>query len=209
MSRGPLFFLGAIFWTVAVAAGFTALMRYDNSPGASGSKTPSIWPPVSRLSRTAGLPTLIVALHPRCPCSRASLANLERAMPQLRGKAQIHLVFVHSAGEEPRDHTDLVQIAKAIPGTDIFQDETGREAELFGTLTSGEALLYSQEGNLLFHGGITFGRSHEGDNPGLSAIVAYIQHGVANRSSTPVFGCALTHTPKRDVAVTQRAGALQ
>jgi hypothetical protein len=209
VSARPLFFVGVFFWIAAVGAGFAALARYDNAPGELGEQIPSRWPPLSHLSRIAGLPTLIVMLHPRCPCSRATLGNLERAMPELQSKTQVHLVFVHPDGQDQRDDTDLLRIAKGIPGTEIFQDQTGREAELFGTLTSGETLLYSREGTLLFHGGITFGRSHEGDNPGLSAIVEFIQHGVANRSSASVFGCALMHLPKHAAAVIHSTGAVQ
>jgi hypothetical protein len=128
-------------------------------------------------------------------------------MPELRDKTQVHLVFVHPEGGERRDDTELLRIAKSIPGTESFQDQTGREAELFGALTSGETLLYSREGALLFHGGITSGRSHEGDNPGLSAIVEFTQHGVASRSSTSVFGCALMRLPKPEAAATYSTGA--
>jgi hypothetical protein len=130
-------------------------------------------------------------------------------MPELQGKTQVHLVFVHHDGEDRRDDADLLRIAKSIPGTEIFQDQTGREAELFGALTSGETLLYSRGGTLVFHGGITFGRSHEGDNTGLSAIVEFVQHGAANRSSTSVFGCALMQLPKPEAAATYSTGAVQ
>jgi hypothetical protein len=209
VSPRPLLFVGAFFWMAVVGAGFAALARYDNAPGALGERTPSRWPPLSRLSRTPGLPNLIVMLHPQCPCSRATLGNLERAMPELQDKTQVHLVFVHRDTEDRRDDNALLRIAKAIPGTEIFQDQAGRETELFGVLTSGETLLYSREGTLLFHGGITFGRSHEGGNPGLSAIVEFIQHGVANRSSTSVFGCALMQLPKHQATVNHSTGAVQ
>ena len=192
----PLFFVGALLWMATVGAGFASLARYNNTPGALGEQAPSRWPSLSHLGRTAGLPTLVVMLHPRCPCSRATLANLERAMPELRDKARVHLVFVRPDAEDGRDDNALLRIARNMRGTEIFADETGREAGLFGTLTSGETLLYSPEGALVFHGGITFGRSHEGVNPGLSAIVQFIHHDSANRSSTSVFGCALTQAPK-------------
>lgn len=209
MSPRPLFFVGALLWMAAVGAGFAALARYDNAPGPLGERAPSRWPSLSHLSRTAGLPTLIVMLHPRCPCSRATLANLERAMPELQEKTRVHLVFVRPDTEDRRDDSALLRIAKAIPGTEVFQDQAGREAELFGALTSGETLLYSPDGTLLFHGGITFGRSHEGDNPGLSAIVEFTQHGAASRSSTSVFGCALTQLPKHPAAATFSTRAVQ
>jgi hypothetical protein len=127
-------------------------------------------------------------------------------MPELEDKTRVHLVFVPDT-EDRRDDNALLRIAKEIRGTEIFQDQAGREAELFGALSSGETLLYAPEGTLLFHGGITFGRSHEGDNPGLSAIVELVHHGAANRSSTHVFGCALMSAPQQQSAAIPRRGA--
>jgi len=123
-------------------------------------------------------------------------------MPELNGKARVSLVFVRPDAEDRGDDSSLLRIATAIRGTEVFADETGRETELFGALTSGETFLYSPEGRLLFHGGITFGRSHEGDNPGISAIVEFVQRGAANRSSASVYGCVLTRTPKHQPAQT-------
>jgi len=123
-------------------------------------------------------------------------------MPKLTGKARVSLVFVRPDAEDRWDDDALMGVAKAIRGTEVFTDEAGREAELFGALTSGETFLYSPEGRLLFHGGITFGRSHEGDNPGISAIVEFVQRGDAKRSSASVYGCVLTRTPKHQPAQT-------
>jgi hypothetical protein len=203
VSKRYLSFLGVLLWVAAIGGAFAALARYDNTSGAVGNGAPAQWPSPSHLGRTANLPTLIVALHPQCPCSRATLRNLERAMPQLNGEAQVHLLFVGESSDKGRPNDDLLRIAQNIRGTDIFQDKTGDEAKLFDVLTSGETLLYSPKGRLLFHGGITSGRSHEGDNPGLSAILAFVQNGRASRSSTSVFGCALSHNPKYQTGIVQ------
>lgn len=205
----PLFLFGAIIWIIFVGAGFLGLARYDSAPGALGEQTPNQWPASSNLSRASGLPTLIVMLHPRCPCSRATLDNLARAMPQIIGKAQVHLIFVNPDAKRPLEDGALLHMAANIPGSDIFHDQSGHEAQLFGALTSGETLLYSSEGVLLFHGGITLGRSHEGDNPGLSRVVSLVEHGTGKRSRTPVFGCALSRMPTRGAAIAQVKAPVQ
>jgi hypothetical protein len=51
--------------------------------------------------------------------------------------------------------------------------------------------LYAPTGKLLFSGGITASRGHEGDNVGRSAIVSFILNGHAPVNHTPVFGCSL------------------
>ena len=56
--------------------------------------------------------------------------------------------------------------------------------------TSGHALLFDRDGRLLFRGGITPARGHEGDNFGASAIAARLA-GRPARAEAPVFGCPI------------------
>lgn len=70
-------------------------------------------------------------------------------------------------------------------------DETGFEARRFHAETSGQTLLYSRSGTLLFEGGVTLARGHEGDNPGRSALQELIDNGHSEQTHTPVFGCGL------------------
>jgi hypothetical protein len=70
-------------------------------------------------------------------------------------------------------------------------DTDGREARRFGAATSGQAYLYDQSGCCLFAGGITPLRGHEGDNPGMSAILSWILEARAESTTWPVTGCPL------------------
>ena len=74
---------------------------------------------------------------------------------------------------------------------DLTFDDICRKAKSFGAFTSGQALLYSKDGHLLFTGGITESRGHEGSNEGADAIETFVNHGRLPTSETPVFGCAL------------------
>ena len=58
-------------------------------------------------------------------------------------------------------------------------------------LTSGSCFLYDAHGKLLFSGGITSARGHEGDNAGRDAIVKLVHGRPAPQQQTDVFGCAL------------------
>ena len=51
--------------------------------------------------------------------------------------------------------------------------------------------VYDAHGDLSFSGGITSGRAHEGDNAGVDRVIACINGGATNSSSTAVFGCSL------------------
>jgi hypothetical protein len=55
------------------------------------------------------------------------------------------------------------------------------------------AVLYDARGRLLFSGGLTSARGHEGDSFGLRRIRSLLLTGEADRRDAPVFGCSLHH----------------
>ena len=137
-------------------------------------------------------PTLIMLVHPQCPCSRASLTELNRLAALCPSKANLWVLFLRPAGcPEAFADTDLRRQAQAIPGVSVATDDNGDAAKRLGAATSGETLLYAPDGRLLFHGGLTGSRGHEGDNPGLSAALARLR-GEASPAAMPVYGCPLT-----------------
>lgn len=87
--------------------------------------------------------------------------------------------------------TDLWKDAALIPGVRVALDDEGLEADLFSAETSGVTLLYDSAGNLLFQGGITRSRGHEGDNDGRRSIVDFVAKDTARRAETFVYGCPL------------------
>ena len=91
-------------------------------------------------------------------------------------------------------NTGLWHAAAAIPGVNVHEDFAGLEARRFQARTSGQVLLYSVDGQLLFQGGITESRGHSGDNAGRSAITAIVFGQSAAVWQTPVFGCSLFET---------------
>jgi len=186
--------VAGISWLVAVAAGLAVLWSYENAPGTPATP-PDHWPAASSLRRLPGIATLVMLVHPRCPCSRASLEELDRLMAHIPGVLLAHVVFVKPAGlPEDWEQTDLWRRAAAIPGISLTRDDGGAEARLFGAATSGQTVVYDGDGRLLFGGGITAARGHEGDNAGRSAIVSLLASRGAAPTSTPVFGCSLLGT---------------
>ena len=130
--------------------------------------------------------------HPHCPCTRASVGELARLLTGLNGKLAAQVWFVQPAGTGPDwTNTDLWASAAAIPGVTVHGDAAGLEAQRFGAGTSGQTVLYDQNGQLLFHGGITIERGHFGDNPGANAVKRLVNHQPAELIQTPVFGCSL------------------
>jgi len=177
---------------LAVVCGATILMtRYSNTPG-SGGPTPVAWPADSKIPLDNNRLTLVMFAHPHCPCTRASLGELERLLAQVPGRLNAHVVFLKPVDTAVDwEKTDLWRTASSIPGVSVYVDNAGTEAHRFHSETSGHTLLYDQAGNLRFQGGITFARGHAGDNPGRTAIQELVREGHSNQIKTPVFGCAL------------------
>ena len=176
-------------WVLAVAAGLATLWSYENAPGPVAA-APGTWPASSRIARPGTRPVLIVALHPQCPCSRATVAELSRLVATTDNAADIHVLFVAPRGvEESWIRSTLWETASAIPGIHVSRDD-GTEARGFGARVSGQVLAYDRGGRLQFSGGITGSRGHEGDNAGRGALEAFLA-GRPHPATTFAFGCLL------------------
>ena len=181
-------------WLLSVAIGFAILVRYDQRSG-QPADPPMRWPARSALERTSGRATLVMLVHPRCPCSRASLEELDGIIASAPGRATVHVVFVTPrALTDDWDESDLWRTAARMPGVHL-QDDDGTEAARFGSSTSGQVVLYDADGALRFSGGITPSRGHAGDNAGRAVVIALLLGRPADETArTPVFGCSL-HDP--------------
>jgi hypothetical protein len=181
----------AAVWLVMVLGVMFGLLRYSASSGSAGA-VPHHWPAGSGISFDTGRPNLIVFAHPHCPCTRATLGELEILMARSEGKFGAQVWFIGPA-DAPGDWMDtaLWRKASSIPGVIVRSDEGMAEARRFGAETSGQALLYDRDGKLLFHGGLTVARGHSGDNAGRSALEALLEQRFAGEVETPVFGCPL------------------
>jgi hypothetical protein len=187
-------------WLAAVLSGFAWLSSYKATPGAIAPESPSRWPVDSVIRRDPDRATLVMFAHPRCPCTRASVSELARLMGRLPGRLAARVVFLRPADvTEGWERTDLWRTVSTIPGAVALRDDDGAEAARFGAATSGFTLVYDADGRLLFRGGLTASRGHEGDSFGQRRVVSLLTTGAADRSDSPVFGCALgTHHARDD-----------
>jgi hypothetical protein len=181
-----------LFWLAVVGCGLGALWKYAETPGPVAA-APEVWPAGARVARDPIRPTLILFAHPRCACSRATIGELSVLMTHVQGRVATRvLFFTPSGGDADWTGSDLWSAARAIPGVTVESDENGIEAARFGSETSGQVLLYSADGRLLFKGGITAARGHAGDNAGRTALTSLlVDERSARAAPTPVFGCPL------------------
>lgn len=184
---------GGALCAAVIVGGFVFLWDYENRPGEPG-RPPALWPAsAAALQREPGAPTLVMAVHPHCACSKASVAELGELLSRERGRLKAHLLFLKPAGaSEDWSRGELWKAARALPGVEARLDEDGRLAGAFGLATSGHALVYGADGRLAFSGGVTGARGHRGDSAGRQAVAAIARGETPERRSTFVFGCLMT-----------------
>ena len=189
--RFPVWVTVGTVWLLLVVTGMAVVLRHAYTPGVSAGKS-ATWPPDSKISLDANRLTLVMFAHPHCPCTRATLGELNQLMSDRPGTIAAQVWFIKPDGmADDWTATDLWRQAAAIPGVAVHEDISGVEAKRFHAGTSGETLLYDKNGRLLFGGGITLARGHSGDNPGRDALEAIASRQTPDLCETPVFGCAL------------------
>lgn len=178
-------------WGAVIGPWLIFLAWYANAPGLVATP-PQAWPAESRIHRDGTRPTLLMFIHPKCPCSQSSLEELARILARCKNTVSVFATFVRppdvaQAWEMDRNW----RTAAAIPHVRMVVDEGGREARLFGATTSGQVHLYDADGVLQFSGGVTGARNHAGDNAGAQAVEDWLRGGHSERRDTFVFGCPL------------------
>jgi hypothetical protein len=183
--------VGIGLWLAGAAWGMKWMADYSLTPGVSGSPS-SEWP-APEWPLAAGRFTAVVYLHPECPCSRATLEELDSILLQAGDAIETILVYADGVPGRPAEESALYRRAAMLPRSRLVADPSGADARRFAFRTSGETRLYRSDGKLVFRGGITGSRGHVGDNPGRAALLAAMRTNPGEQpvSAMPVFGCSL------------------
>lgn len=172
-----------VAWAALVGLGLQAYFRYQVNPGERGAEQLQ-WPTASTLPRSTTTPTLIMFVHPSCPCSRASIAELASIVTSTKVRPRIVVVFVT---DEAGGH--LWDSVGEIAGAERILDPSELEAARFGARTSGYVVVYDAEGRLAYAGGLTGSRGHVGDNMGKRSVQGVLEGLAPVDARYGVFGC--------------------
>jgi len=180
-----------LVWIAGIGIGLRSQGAYDFVPSPTNIVERQ-WPTVTDLKLASDRPTLVMFVHPRCGCSRASLSELAEVLKTCRDRLNVQVAFLmpQSASAE-WSKSDLCVTAKNMTGVNIHLDVDGHEHERFKATTSGEVFLFQPDGTLVMHGGITASRGHIGENRGRNSIEQFVLQGRCPTNSTQVFGCGL------------------
>jgi len=187
--RRALLYAGLAAWLVMIAGTLTWIWRYKMTPGPPV-EAPARWPTTSALAFEPGVANVVMFAHPHCPCTRASMTELGRLADELHDRAKFHVVVLRPDGAEAGFEDGAIKERATALGADVFVDVDGREAARFGAAVSGSTVVYASDGALVFRGGITIARGHEGRGPAHDQIVSAIA--ARDRVATaPTYGCSL------------------
>lgn len=183
-------------WLAIVSTGLLGLAQYSQGAGESSP------PPNARhlgLKTSPHRHTLVMSVHPKCPCTKASVYELERLAKKCQGLMDITvLVYEPTTTKDSWSEPDPFRLGTRLPNATIIRDQDGKTAARLGSLTSGAVVLYDATGNPAFWGGITSGRGHAGDNLGSDAILNLVQGKTPRNTNTPVYGCSINNPQTMD-----------
>ncbi len=178
-------------WFMACLVGIGAMVVYEHRP-APAAAVPDRWPgDVEHVSLATDSPTLVMAIHPRCPCSEASLASLDALVRGSQPRPRtIILITIPEDGDTAWTSGKLWRQAQGVPGAVALPDPSGGLAARFGALTSGQAAIYARDGGLLFQGGLTPARGKTAPISALQGALSSLRE-ERPAAASPVYGCGL------------------
>jgi len=180
-----------VVWLGACVLGMWVLLVYSNTPGPAG-EPEGAWTLGEAVPLDPARQTLVLYAHPKCPCTLATMSELERLQRRSDRAFTTRVIFYEPADAGPgwRD-THLGRRARGLPRTTVHPDPGGRLIRLAGAKTSGTAALHDPDGALRYWGGLTLARGHEGDSVGSLALLDHLEGRGEPPSRCNVFGCAL------------------
>jgi hypothetical protein len=188
--------IACLLWAISIGLGLYLLMNHEITPGAPPQAPPIKFPKDTKLKLSSDKDTLVMFVHPQCPCTTASLKQL--APLSLNQNLNIQLVHFKPSitpdGWKEEWQLDDWTKQKTVQ---VIEDSDGHEAKRFDAKTSGQTFLFNPSGALLFHGGITAARGVTGDNVGFNTLLKALARDKTAEAHDPnlkkslVFGCNL------------------
>jgi hypothetical protein len=175
-------------WVLLLAGGSGYLAAHSARAGTAG-PAPQVWP--ADLSRRNDRWTVVLAAHPRCPCTRASADELIGALAGATEDYELIVLAYRPADDAAFADTGVVRRLGALEHTTVIEDVESALAARFGAMTSGHAAVFDPTGSLRFSGGLTPSRGHAGPNTGAATLRALLRGGQPPAEAAPVYGCPL------------------
>jgi len=203
--HGPKVIVILLAWAGAVLYGLWAFTTYENTPG-KDEATYGDWPADAAFEPFTDASTLLLFVHPKCPCTMATAHELDRLLLEIQKPVHVIVYVFRPNNEEPGwMQSPTMDAISSIKGVTVRADTDGQQAARFGARTSGQAVLFDARGITRYRGGITESRGHEGDNDARNALVARINDPTLPFAHMPTFGCAILADSSQSPSPTTQA----
>src|SRR5262245_46469641 len=107
-----------LMWFAGICYGAVKLLNYNFTP-APPPHASAVWPPDSSLVAQPSKFTLVMVAHPQCPCTEATLSELEIIMARFHDRLRAEVLFIQPEGmTEDWVKSKLWKHAATIPGAD-------------------------------------------------------------------------------------------
>lgn len=183
--------VGGSIWLLAISAGMGWWIVHDRTPGASAA-TGNSWPSNASMVLSEQTGTVIMFVHPHCPCTRASLAKLDSALAACAQKPRVYVVVSPIERDASKTLASAnYRRAEQITGAVCIIDDDRRAQARFGAATSGQVVYFDSRGDLKFSGGLTAERGGMAPGGVEQQFVAAVRDTAPSLVLAPVFGCPL------------------
>ena len=137
-------------------------------------------------------PVVAIFYHPKCPCTRATVRCLQRFSTRFESAPTL-IAYAYAPLQSNDDWIESETTAnlRLLANTTIVMDREGQIAQRFGAHTSGHVMVFDAEHELLFSGGITPARGHEGEGKAGLSFLDCLNGKRIESSRWPVLGCSL------------------
>jgi hypothetical protein len=206
MAQNRWFILGIAAWLGVIGTGLGLLADYATKPGMVG-QVANTWPDNQSVSLSDDSHTIVLAVHPRCPCTRSTIDELEAVLANTQATPKVlALIFEPLPGEtaDPEEdfaRTSITKRLRRLPNIECIPDPGSETAQRFGAMTSGHTLVYAPDGSLSFSGGLTPTRAHTGPNTGSFALKDILNGNQPIAKQAPVFGCPLCPSSSEETII--------
>ena len=107
-------------WSAIIGIGEYILLNYEKTPGVLAN-APSQWPSGTSIERHPNFMTLLMFVHPHCPCTRASIGELAILMAHCRSRLRADVIFLKPEKfTEDWAKTDIFQMGVEKQQTPVF-----------------------------------------------------------------------------------------
>jgi len=175
-------------WSVLILVCLLYVARYENTPNPLNSASAQVSAnptPPSPLDLHIEL-----FIHPRCPCTAATLEQLATIDAAREPHRLIAWVYIPKGAPASWISGNTLDRLRSTFHADIRLDVDGAHARALGISTSGHILVCDNAGLRYFSGGITTSRGNPAPSQGTAAVHAWLTKGDGIQT-TPVFGCGL------------------